>query len=103
MFGTDRPVISASHQPDRLSAAQGSGHLGQRCPNLPFLTGLSSGKTSEELRGLDYWQRRTGQTLANYGPNFDFWCCLLPLCAWQSQAIFHLVVACTLVDEQLGL
>lgn len=71
----------------------------------PWLTTTlnpSFGERSDERRSLDFWLCNTGPTLANYGPNFDFWCQLIPTRAWQSEVIRHLVVATSMIDEQLG-
>lgn len=65
--------------------------------NSPF------GEAPEDLRSLDFWLCQTGPTLANYGPNFGFWCGLIPMWAWRSEPVRNILVATTLIDEQLGL
>ncbi|KAJ9610658.1 hypothetical protein H2200_005435 [Cladophialophora chaetospira] len=75
----------------------------QQPPPLPRPVKPLFEGTPEELRGLEYWISETGPTIANYGPSFDFWCRVVPMWAWQSQVIRHLLVAATQFDEHLGL
>ncbi|ETI25495.1 hypothetical protein G647_02268 [Cladophialophora carrionii CBS 160.54] len=77
--------------------------LGQQEPQLLISVSPSFGGALDELRSLDYWLDQTGPTLANYGPNFGFWCSLIPMWAWRSDIIRNLLAATTLIDEQLGL
>ena len=60
------------------------------------------GDTPEERRALNFWLSETGPTLGNYGPDYGFWCSLIPMWAWQAPTIRHLLVATTLIDEDLG-
>jgi hypothetical protein len=77
--------------------------LPQQDPRLLKSVNPCFGATSSELRSLDFWLDQTGPTLANYGPNFGFWCGLIPMWAWESDIIRHLLVATTLIDQELGL
>ncbi|EXJ57454.1 hypothetical protein A1O7_07802 [Cladophialophora yegresii CBS 114405] len=74
----------------------------QESPSLVSVN-PSFGGGPDERRSLDYWLDQTGPTVANYGPNFGFWCGLIPMWAWRSDIIRHLLVATTLSDQQLGL
>src|SRR5882757_9952095 len=96
------PGSSDNTSDSRLPPAFSS-HSAQQCPPLPAQVSCSFGNTPEERRCLSFYLYETGPTLANYGPDYGFWNGLIPLWAWQSPVCRHLLVATTLVDEQLGL
>ena len=76
--------------------------VAQTDANLLATLDVCFGDTQEERRALNFWISETGPTLANYGADYGFWTDLIPLWAWQSPVVRHLLVATTLVDEELG-
>ena len=74
----------------------------QQCLSLTASVVPFIGDTPEERRAMKFWLCETAQTLANYGPRFDFWSNVVPMWAVQSDVLRHLLVSTTLVDEQLG-